>query len=256
MPWPSTACCFVSISVTAPCGPSRASLHTGLYLMNHRSGRNGTPLDERHTNLAHEVRKLGLDPMLFGYTDTSADPRGRHPDDPALRTFEGPLPGYRVGLLFPDYMAAWMHDLRAKGYQFEGRKDVYQPQPGFDKPADRGHRFIPTRFKARDSDTNFMAEQVIAWLDDHRRDDWFMHCVFLRPHPPVIAPEPYNALYDPASVPLQTGATRRSRKPSSTRIWPSGSSVLTGPVTTTSTTRTTWCTCPSWNCGRCGPATA
>jgi len=28
-----------------PCGPSRASLLTGLYLMNHRSGRNGTPLE-------------------------------------------------------------------------------------------------------------------------------------------------------------------------------------------------------------------
>src|SRR5436189_3800484 len=26
-----------------PCGPSRTSLLTGLYLMNHRSGRNGTP---------------------------------------------------------------------------------------------------------------------------------------------------------------------------------------------------------------------
>ena len=189
-------------SVTAPCGPSRASLHTGLYLMNHRSGRNGTPLDERHTNLAKEVRKLGFDPMLFGYTDTSADPRGRHPDDPALRTFEGPLPGYRIGLLYPDYMAAWMQDLRAKGYQFEGRKDVYQPQPGFVKPPDRGHRFIPTQFKAQDSDTNYMADQVIDWLGDHRQDDWFMHCVFLRPHPPVIAPEPYNALYDPASVAL------------------------------------------------------
>ena len=28
-----------------PCGPSRTSLLTGMYLMNHRSGRNGTPLD-------------------------------------------------------------------------------------------------------------------------------------------------------------------------------------------------------------------
>ncbi len=60
-------------TVTAPCGPARASIHTGLYLMNHRSGRNGTPLDARHTNIAWEVRKIGLDPMLFGYTDTSAD---------------------------------------------------------------------------------------------------------------------------------------------------------------------------------------
>ncbi len=189
-------------SVTSPCGPARASLQTGLYLMNHRSGRNGTPLDARHSNLAQEVRKAGLDPMLFGYTDTSADPRGRDPNDPALRTFEGPLPGYRVGMLFPDYMAAWMNDLRAKGYAFEGRHDVYQPRPGFEKPAERGHRFIPTLYQAADSDTSFMADRVLEWLRDHRQDDWFMHCVFLRPHPPVIAPEPYNALYDPAVVDL------------------------------------------------------
>ena len=189
-------------AVTSPCGPARTSMQTGLYLMNHRSGRNGTPLDKRHTNIAHEVRRAGLDPTLFGYTDTSADPRGLHPDDPALRTFEGPLPGYRIGLLFPDYVAQWMNDLRAKGYQFKGRQDVYQPRPDFDKPADRGHRFIPTIFKAEDSDTTFMADKVIDWLGDQRGNDWFMHCVFLRPHPPVIAPEPYNALYDPADVPM------------------------------------------------------
>ena len=189
-------------AVTSPCGPSRSSMQTGLYLMNHRSGRNGTPLDNRHTNIAKEVRKIGLDPILFGYTDTSADPRAMDPQDPALRTFEGALPGYRIGLLFPDYMAAWMHDLRRKGYLFEGRKDVYQPRPGFEKPGDRGHRFIPALFTAEDSDTRFMANQVIDWLGDHRDQDWFMHCVFLRPHPPVITPEPYNARYDPASIPL------------------------------------------------------
>jgi arylsulfatase A-like enzyme len=187
-------------SVTSPCGPSRASMNTGLYLMNHRSGRNGTPLDARHGNIAHEVRKLGLDPILFGYTDTSLDPRGLHPNDPALRTFESALPGYRIGRLFPDHMAAWMDDLRAKGYSFSGRGDVYQPRPGFQKPAGRGHRFIPTIYKAEDSDTNFLANEVIDWLGNNRARDWFMHCVFLRPHPPVITPEPYNALYDPARV--------------------------------------------------------
>jgi arylsulfatase A-like enzyme len=189
-------------TVVAPCGPARASLQTGLYLMNHRSGRNGTPLDSRHTNIAHEVRKIGLDPTLYGYTDTSADPRGLQPDDPALRTYEGPLPGYSIGMLFPEYMRRWMNDLRAKRYKFSGRQDVYQPKPGFAKPADRGHRYIPTLFSAEDSDTNFMANQVIDWLGDHRSQDWFMHCVFLRPHPPVITPEPYNALYDPAKIAL------------------------------------------------------
>ena len=79
----------------APCGPSRASLHTGLYLQNHRSGTNGTPLDARHTNWALEAGKLGYDPVLFGYTDTSRDPRDEAEDSPWLRTYEGPLPGIR-----------------------------------------------------------------------------------------------------------------------------------------------------------------
>ena len=41
----------------APCGPARTTLLTGLYPFNHRSVRNGTPLDRRHSNVALEVRK-------------------------------------------------------------------------------------------------------------------------------------------------------------------------------------------------------
>jgi len=189
-------------TVTAPCGPARASLHTGLYLMNHRSGRNGTPLDARHTNVALEARKVGLDPTLLGYTDTSVDPRTRPANDPSLKTYETALPGYKPTMIFQEYMAQWMADLRAKGYDFEGRHDVYKPKPGFDKPADRGHRFIPTFFKSEDSDTTFMADRILDWLDDRKAEEWFLHCVFLRPHPPVITPEPYNAMYDPKDVPF------------------------------------------------------
>ena len=77
-------------SVTAPCGPSRASLHTGLYPMNHGSVGNGTPLDNRFTNIAREARAVGYDPVLFGYTDTSVDPRTvTDPEDPRLRDYEG-----------------------------------------------------------------------------------------------------------------------------------------------------------------------
>ena len=45
-----------------PCGPSRASLHTGLYMMNHRSVTNGTPLDRRHSNWALKLRAAGERP--------------------------------------------------------------------------------------------------------------------------------------------------------------------------------------------------
>src|SRR5690606_41247016 len=59
-----------------PCGPSRASLHTGMYRQNHRSGTNGTPLDARHTNWAKEAGATGYAPALLALTDTSKDPLG------------------------------------------------------------------------------------------------------------------------------------------------------------------------------------
>ena len=59
----------------APCGPSRACLYTGTYQHRNRSLLNGTPLDARFTNVALIARAMGYDPVLFGYTDTSVDPR-------------------------------------------------------------------------------------------------------------------------------------------------------------------------------------
>src|SRR5215831_11245532 len=96
----------------SPCSPARTSLLTGLYLMNHRSGRNGTPLDARHTNVALEARKAGMEPTLFGYTDTSADPRGRDLNDPALATYEGVMPGFSIGLQLPEHAAPWVAHLK------------------------------------------------------------------------------------------------------------------------------------------------
>lgn len=186
-----------------PCGPSRTSLLTSLYLMNHRSVRNGTPLDARHTNIALEMRKGGYDPALFGYTDTSVDPRGRHPEDPALRGYDlGIMPGFTPQLHMPDHMAPWIGHLKARGHLLPGgRADVYRPRADFEKPSDRGFRYIPPAYGADESDTAFVTDRLLEWLSV-QEEPWFAHLVYLRPHPPLIAPEPYNALYDPAAVPL------------------------------------------------------
>lgn len=185
-----------------PCGPSRASLLTGLYLMNHRSGRNGTPLDARHTNIALEARKCGYDPVLFGYTDSAADPRGRHPRDPALTGYDqGVIPGFTTALHMTDAMTPWVGDLIAKGYELpRGRKDAFRPKPGVEPAAGRGFRHIPAHFSAEDSNTAFVADRFLEWHGACGRRPWFAHVVFYRPHPPLIAPEPYNALVDPADI--------------------------------------------------------
>jgi Sulfatase len=55
----------------APCGPSRACLYTGTYLTTNGALLNGTPLDDRLTNVARQGALAGYIPTLFGYTDTA-----------------------------------------------------------------------------------------------------------------------------------------------------------------------------------------
>ena len=116
----------------APCGPSRASLHTGQYLMNHRSVLNGTPLDARFTNVALEARSRGYDPVLFGYTDASPDPRVLAADDPRLLTYEGVLPGFRAVVDLNEQLEPWGAWLRTQGYDVpeDVRHDVRPDLPG------------------------------------------------------------------------------------------------------------------------------
>ncbi|HTR63630.1 MAG TPA: alkaline phosphatase family protein [Candidatus Binataceae bacterium] len=191
----------------APCGPSRASLHTGMYLQNHRSGTNGTPLDARHTNWAKEALAHGYDPVLFGYTDTSLDPRGLAPDDPWLKSYEGPLPGIRPLCLLTGVPTPWTDWLKAHG--FEAPSNVtfaygYRA-PGPDYEDGAAHP-KPLAYPAEFDDTAFLVNQTIDYIDAATKP-FIAHLSLLRPHPPFIAPEPYNAMYDPAQVP---GFTRRA----------------------------------------------
>ena len=179
-------------TVTVPCGPARASLLTGLYPMNHRSILNGTPLDARHTNLATEVRKIGFDPILFGYTDTAVDPRQLPPADPALTTYGGVLPGFKVGFSYQDaeLLLPWLQELQRKGYQLpEKLFDAYLGQPDYPGAEERGHSYAAPLYRAADSDTAFTAEQTLDYLKLFSQQPWFVHSVFLRPHPPLYAPE-------------------------------------------------------------------
>jgi arylsulfatase A-like enzyme len=108
----------------SPCGPSRASLLTGTYLHTHQSVFNGTPLDNKFTNIAREFRAADYDPLLFGYTDTTIDPRTIDEDDPRLLTYEGHLPGFNVALPLPEDREAWYQWLSEKGHDISDRKKV------------------------------------------------------------------------------------------------------------------------------------
>jgi len=189
-------------SVCAPCGPARASLLAGMYAQNHRSIRNGTPLDSRHSNIALEARKVGYDPVLFGYTDTSLDPRD-HPEDLFKEYgYEGPLPGFRPELLLMESRPMqWMEFLKSKGYDVpENPDDLYHPVEGYPGAEGKGRTYPPAFYDEKHSMTAFLTDKVIDYVGE-RNDGWFAHVSYLRPHPPFIAPEPYNTMYDADQVP-------------------------------------------------------
>lgn len=187
-------------SATNPCGPSRASILTGQYAMNHRSVRNGTPLRHDIPNLATEIRKAGYLPMLFGYTDTSSDPRVHHANDPAMKTYEYPMVGFheitemRMEMSYP-----WQSLLMSEGYEFDNYWDVYKPQPDKD-----GTQRLngPAIYAAEHSDTAFLTDSFLGKIRAYSGQNWFAHLTYIRPHPPLVAPAPYNDMYDPDTLPL------------------------------------------------------
>tara|TARA_R110000868_G_scaffold80018_27_gene227430 strand:+ start:2347 stop:3879 length:1533 start_codon:yes stop_codon:yes gene_type:complete len=188
-------------TVTSPCGPSRASLLTGLYAMNHRSIRNGTPLPQQHPTMASELRKAGYEPMLFGYTDVSADPQNRHPNDPDLKTYEGLAPGFsEIVRMRLDSNSSWIGYLKAKGYQLpQNYWDLFKPvaADGGQGPAISD----PALYSAADSDTAFLTDRTLEELSAREDQDWFSLLTYIRPHPPLVAPVPYNKIVAAADMP-------------------------------------------------------
>jgi arylsulfatase A-like enzyme len=188
----------------APCSPARATLYTGLYQMNHRVCRNGSPLDARFDNLALAARRAGYEPTLFGYTDTAPDPRGLDANDPHLTTYEGLLPGFTARQLLPEHEKQWLSWLRARGHENATSRDIHTPvgaEPGKISNA-------PTAYSKDETQTAFLTGEFIRWLGEQDAP-WFAHVSFLRPHPPFSAPAPFNDMVAPADGPRFARAESR-----------------------------------------------
>ncbi|MDU8946491.1 sulfatase-like hydrolase/transferase [Ovoidimarina sediminis] len=186
-------------SVATPCGPSRVSLLTGQYAMNHRAVRNGTPLRHDTPNLARGLRERGYDPLLFGYTDVTQDPRVLAPDDPRLFSYEEVLPGFTevVRMRQETDDRVWRDHLRSKGYDVPEGMALYRPVGGrIDGPA---------LYRAEDSDTAFLTDRFLGHMETVE-DGWAAMLSYIRPHPPFVAPDPWNGLVAPEDVPAPAEA--------------------------------------------------
>jgi arylsulfatase A-like enzyme len=207
----------------APCGPSRACLYTGTYLHHHRSVQNGTPLDDRLTNVARLARQAGYRPALFGYTDTSVDPRTVTPADRRLWSYEGVLPGFDPVVVDPwdAGSPAWGRWLADRGVDVPAdAHDLYLPVPGYPGADRHGSTWAPTRFSAEHSPTAFIVDRVTDWLDRHGDEPFFVHASLIGPHPPRRNPVGYHDRYAADDVgPFVAAPTRQEEMASHPLAW-------------------------------------
>lgn len=192
---------------SAPCGPARTSMLTGQYIMNHRVVANGVPLDARHPNLATELLRGGVDPVLIGYTTTTPDPRLTAPGDLRFAEIGNVMPGWRPHahldeVDFRTYFG-WME---RRGFAVPPQPlDLWQPAEG--PPGPTG---APNRIPASLSDTAWSGEHALDFLRTTRAGrPWLLHLGFLRPHPPFAAPAPYHDLVPADRIPAPLRAATR-----------------------------------------------
>ncbi len=183
-------------ATAAPCSPARACLYTGLYQMNNRVVRNGSPLSARFDNVALAARRAGYTPTLFGYTDQSADPTVVPVGDPRLTTYEGVLPGFDVRVRVPNDEKQYLSWLRAQGIDFASPAEAHFPVRDAGRITD-----APPGYGKGQTQTAFLIDEFVRYLGEQDAGKpWFAHLSFLRPHPPFIVPAPYNNMYGPDAV--------------------------------------------------------
>ena len=187
-----------------PCGPARTTMLTGLYPFIHRSVTNGAPLDKRFTNIAKEVSKIGYEPDLYGYTDTSWDPRYLEPQDEKNFTYESPMEGFNTKCLLPgSEPEAWAEHLNNNGFKINHASELYKS-----RQARKGQAFIhkPYNIPTEHSDTAFLANKVIEDLASEK-NSFFKHVSFLKPHPPFHVADPWFSQIHPENIDLPIANT-------------------------------------------------
>ena len=93
----------------------------------------------------------------------------------------------------------------AKGYDLpDDHWDLYRPVSP--DPARPATLIDPALYKAEDSDTAFVTDHAIAALSARKREAWCAHVNYVRPHPPFVAPSPYNTMYAQATLPWPVAA--------------------------------------------------
>jgi arylsulfatase A-like enzyme len=218
--------------IQAPvCGGSRMSTYTGRYNITHGATYNNFPLRVDEWTMGDYLRPLGYNVSLIGKTHFKPDlatmqrlglSEGINPGVPAMHAGFDPVE--RDDGLHPDEAnptdLAYNQWLRQLGYpgdnpwhswanSVEGENG--EVLSGWSMRNARR----PARVRAEHSETAYMTDRAIDFIDRMGDAPWCLHLSYIKPHWPYIAPAPYHAMYGPEHViaPNRSDSERSSPHP-------------------------------------------
>ena len=202
------------------CGSSRMSFYTGRYVHSHGANWNGIPLKAGEWTLGDHLRPLGLRTALVGKTHMRPDAEGMtklgidpesiigvHLSESGFEPYErddglhargpdGPYdpqePRYNAWLNEQGYDGATPWHTWANAAEGE---DGELLSAWFMRHADK-----PARVKEEHSETAYMTDRAMDFIDEAGDEPWCLHLSYIKPHWPYIAPKPYHGMYGPEHV--------------------------------------------------------
>jgi len=210
------------------CGSSRMSFYTGRYMSTHGASWNNFPLSVAQKTLGDHLRAVGVRTALVGKTHMSADSEGmaRVHLDPESETGRliaecGFEPFERDDGLHPSEGnprdLAYNRYLRSLGYEGDNPwHDYANAAEGPDGEILSGwymrNAHLPARIREEHSETPYMTDRAIAFIEEAGEEPWCLHLSYIKPHWPYIAPAPYHAMYGADDVPpANRGNDERAR---------------------------------------------
>ena len=185
---------------SAVCGPSRMCFYTGRYVHATRSPWNEVPLPADERTMGHYFSRGGYRAALCGKTHYMPDPFALPEGDAGRDRFElATLAGLEEFELNDARGRGWCAFLREQGYADLGNNPFLIDESTLPDGVD--YSAVPARFRAEHSDTAFLTDRAIQFMQETGDRPWFLHLSYFKPHLPIIAPAPYHAMYDPADSP-------------------------------------------------------
>jgi len=198
------------------CGPSRASFYTGRTVFSHGATWNQVALPIGELTMGDYLRPSGLRTAVVGKTHMKPDAEGMERLGITRDTEIGMMisePGFdpfeRDDGLHPDGALKrrggklrynnWLSEL---GYDGDNPWNTWaNAAEGKNGEILSGwllrHSNLPARVKEEHSETAYMTDRAIEFIQETGERPWLLHLSYIKPHWPYIAPAPYHNLYGP-----------------------------------------------------------